>query len=120
VRAATPALEMSDEQREMLVTLSKSGTMQHRVVVWAKALLSAADGLANTGIARQLAVSPAGVTSWRERFAVESLPTLCEVRGDRGRKPSSPKEKIDQSVRLCSTRNRPARRAGVVDRWPRL
>jgi transposase len=91
---------MSDAQRAVLATLSKSGTVEHRAVVRSKALLLAADGLANTAIARQLGVSPASVTSWRERFAAEGLTKLFEVREGRGRKASIPKEKIDEIVRL--------------------
>lgn len=67
----------------------------------------AGEGVANTAIAKRLGVSPASVTAWRERFAVEGLVKLCEVREGRGRKASIPKEKIDEIVRLTQ-HERPA------------
>lgn len=80
--------------------LSKSTTAPHREVVRAQALLAAADGVANTAIAKRLGVSPASVTAWRDRFSADGLPKLCQVREGRGRKSSIPKEKIDEIVRL--------------------
>ena len=100
MRAPSPALEMSAAQREVLEVLSKSATAPHREVVQARALLLAGDGLANTAIAARLGVSPASVTAWRQRFAIEGLSKLCEVREGRGRKASIPAEKIDEIVRL--------------------
>lgn len=100
MRAPSPALEMSAAQREVLEVLSKSATAPHREVVQARALLLAGDGLANTAIAARVGVSPASVTAWRQRFAIEGLSKLCEVREGRGRKASIPAEKIDEIVRL--------------------
>ena len=59
MRPATPALEMTDAQREMLILLSRSQTAAYREVQRAKALLLAGDGVANTRIAAELRVSPA-------------------------------------------------------------
>ncbi len=100
MRAPSPALEMSAAQREVLEVLSKSATAPHREVVQARALLLAGDGLANTAIAARVGVSPASVTAWRQRFAIEGLSKLCEVREGRGRKALIPAEKIDEIVRL--------------------
>ena len=58
VRAPSPALMMSDGQREILECLAGSGTAAHRDMIRAKALLLAADGLASTAIAGRLEVSP--------------------------------------------------------------
>ena len=100
MRAPSPALEMSGAKREVLEVLSRSATAPHREVVRAQALLLAAEGVANTAIAKRLGVSPASVTTWRERFATEGLSKLCEVREGRGRKASIPQEKVDEIVRL--------------------
>jgi len=54
VRAPSPALVMSDAQREILESLAKSQTAAHREVTRAKALLLAADGLASTAVAYAL------------------------------------------------------------------
>jgi transposase len=100
MRAASPALVMSDGQREILESLSKSRTAPHREVTRAKALLLAADGVANTAIAADLGVSPTSVVGWRSRFAEEGLTKFAKVRSGRGRKPHIGADKIDEIVRL--------------------
>jgi transposase len=100
VRAPSPALVMSDAQREILESLAKSQTAAHREVTRAKALLLAADGLASTAVAYEVGVSPSSVVAWRSRFAEEGLAKLGRVRPGRGRKPQIPAEKIDEIVRL--------------------
>ena len=100
MRAASPALVMSDGQREILEVLARSQTAPHREVIRAKALLLAARGVANTAIAKELAVSPSSVVAWRERFAKEGIAKIGRVRPGRGRKAQIPAEKIDEIVRL--------------------
>jgi transposase len=100
MRPATPALVLEEGQREVLEVLARSNASPHREVVRARALLLAAEGLANTAIAAQLGVSPSSVVSWRVRFAAEGLAKFAQVRKGRGRKPRVPQEKIDEIVRL--------------------
>jgi transposase len=100
MRAPTPPLEVSDGQREILESLSKSLTAPHREVTRARALLLAAEGVANTAIAVRLEVSPNSVAAWRDRFSEEGLAKIGRVRPGRGRKPLIPAEKIDEIVRL--------------------
>ena len=100
MRAPSPALAMSDAQREILENLAKSRTAPHREVTRAKALLLAAQGAANTAIAKELGVSPSSVVAWRSRFAEEGLTKFAKVRPGRGRKAQIPVEKIDEIVRL--------------------
>jgi transposase len=100
MRAATPALPVSDEQRSVLEKLIRSHTAPHRDVQRARVLLMAADGFANTRIAREVGVSPATVAAWRERFAKEGLKNFSSVRSGRGRKPSIPAPKVEEIVRL--------------------
>jgi len=83
-----------------LEALARSQVAPHRAVQRAKALLLAADGVANTHIAEDLGLSVTTVRSWRERFAVEGLARLGEVRPGRGRKPSISEEQIAEIVRL--------------------
>ena len=94
------ALVMSDGQREALQALSRSQTAPHRQVQRAKALLLAADGVANVRIAAQVGVKPATVRAWRARFAEEGLAKLGKVRAGRGRKSTIPQQKIDEIVHL--------------------
>ena len=100
MRPATPALEMTDAQREMLTELSKSRTAPFREVQRAKALLLAADGAANYRIGAEVGVSPATVAAWRSRFLSEGLAKFGQVRQGRGPKPTIPQSKIDEIVEL--------------------
>ena len=113
MRAPSPALVMSDAQREILESLAKSQTAAHREVTRAKALLLAADGLASTAVAYEVGVSPSSVVAWRSRFAEEGLAKLGRVRPGRGRKPQIPAEKIDEIVRL--TQEFKAGRRGALE-----
>jgi len=98
MRAASPALEMTDGQRDILQKLARSRTAPHREVTRASALLLAADGVATTAIAARLGVSPASVTGWRQRLASEGLARFAKVAGGRGRKPSVSAEKVEAIV----------------------
>jgi transposase len=92
------ALELSDGQRLMLEKLSRSQTAPQRQVARAKALLMAADGVANEHIAESVGVSPTTVRAWRGRFAVEGVAKLGRVRTGRGPKPSIRSEHVEQIV----------------------
>src|SRR6266536_3441550 len=98
MRPATAPLTLTDGQREILEGLARSQTARHREVTRAKALLLAAQGLANTAIAARLGVSPSSVAAWRARFAEEGLAKLGKVREGRGRKPSIPAETVEAIV----------------------
>jgi transposase len=100
MRAATPALLVTDEQRSVLERLIRSRTAPHRDVLRARALLMAADGFANTRIAGEVQVSPATVAAWRERFSEDGLKNFSAVRSGRGRRPSIPAREVEEIVRL--------------------
>jgi transposase len=99
MRPATPLLPLTDSQREILESLSRSRTAPHREVQRARALLLAGEGLANTHVAAQVGVSPSTVRAWRDRFAGQGLVKFGEVAEGRGRKPLVSKEKIAEIVR---------------------
>ena len=98
MRAATPALMVTESQREVLETLARSQTAAHRDVQRAKGLLMAGEGFATTRVAREIGVSPATVTRWRECFERDGLKASVKVRPGRGRKPSIPPGKIQEIV----------------------
>lgn len=91
---AAPPLPMSDSQRATLEQLSRSQAAPHRQVQRAKALLLAADGVANTRISAEVGVTPVTVRAWRERFEQEGLAKLGQVREGRGRKASISEEQV--------------------------
>lgn len=98
MRVAVPALELSEQDRALLESLSKSVSASHGEVRRAQALLMAGDGLANTTIGAALGVSPTSVAQWRNRFAEEGWAKLGKVRKGRGRKPSISPKKIEAIV----------------------
>src|SRR5919199_211852 len=98
-RAAAP-LAMSDKQREVLETLSRSRSAAHRVVQRARVLLLAADGVSNSEISEVCGVSRPTVLAWRNQFDKEGLTGFGEVAKGRGPKPSISEEKIAQIVEL--------------------
>jgi len=69
----------------------------------ARALLLAAEGMANIRIVDRVGVSPATVTAWRSRFAEQGLARLGQVRKGRGGKSTIRQATIDEIVEL--TRN---------------
>ena len=98
MRAATPPLKVTESQREVLESLSRSQTAAYRDVQRAKALLMASDGFATTRVAQELGVSPATVTRWREGFERDGLKASVKVAPGRGRKPSIGPEKVAEIV----------------------
>ena len=74
--------------------------MPHRQVVQAKALLWAADGVANQEIARRCGVDSDAVRRWRARFAENGIDGVGVIAKGRGRKSSLPPGTVEQVVRL--------------------
>jgi transposase len=98
-RPAAP-LVLDEGQRELLESLAKSRTSEHRVVQRARVLLHAADGVSNSDIAVLVGVSRQTVLAWRGEFTVRGLAKLGRVAPGRGRKASIPQETIDTIVEL--------------------
>ena len=84
--AAAPPLPVTDDQRVELARLARSTSARHRTVQRARALLLAADGVANNEIARRVGVSANSIRAWRERFDDEGVDGLGKIAPGRGRK----------------------------------
>lgn len=89
---------MTPEQREQLQVIARLTARPHREVLHAKALLLAADGVANTDIAERIGVGRGTVLAWRARFEAEGIERIGKVAKGRGRKPSIPQEKVEAIV----------------------
>src|SRR5919106_5636451 len=98
-RAAAP-LAISDEQREVLETLAKSQSAEHRLVRRARVLLLAGDGVSNSEISEVARVSRPTVLAWRAQFEKDGLVGFGEVAKGRGPKPSISDEKVAEIVDL--------------------
>ena len=97
---AAPALDVTDEQHAELVRMSRSTSLPHRTVVQAKALLMAADGVANEEIARRCRVDSDAVRRWRRRFTETGPAGVGVIAKGRGRKPSLPEGTVAEVLRL--------------------
>lgn len=105
--STAPALPVSAEQRGELMRLARSTKLPHRMVVQAKGLLMAADGLANEQIARRCQVDSDTVRRWRARFGVSGPDGVGVIAKGRGRKSSLPAGTVAEVLRL-SQHERPA------------
>ncbi len=71
-RKASP-ITLSGEERKALKGVARSRTASYRQVQRARLVLLAAEGMANTAIAREVGLSRAMVVQWRQRFTTERL-----------------------------------------------
>ena len=94
------ALPVTKAQRSELKRMAVSTTLAHRRVVQAKALLWAADGVANQEIARRCEVDSDAVRRWRARFASDGVEAVGVIAKGRGRKPSLAEGTVAEIVRV--------------------
>lgn len=80
--------------------MASSTVLAHRVVVQAKALLWAAEGVANDEIGRRCGVDSDAVRHWRSRFAEQGVAGVGRIAKGRGRKPSLPPGTVAEVLRL--------------------
>ena len=100
-------LSVSDAQRAGLARMAASTRLPHRQVVQAKALLWAADGVANEEIARRSDVDSDTVRRWRKRFTETGLDGVGVIAKGRGRKSSLPPGTVAEVLRVTQ-QERPA------------
>jgi hypothetical protein len=97
-RAAAPALPLTARQRTELAQLTRLPSTPQNVVLRAKIVLGAADGMANKTLAERLATTRMTVLLWRNRYAEERLAGILEDRSRPGRpKEISPEEDAEIS-----------------------
>jgi winged helix-turn helix protein len=79
-------LVLTDDDRTRLEQMARSSSLPHRAVMQAKALLWAAQGVANEEIARRCHVDSDAVRGWRKRFADKRVDGVGKIAEGRGRK----------------------------------
>jgi transposase len=79
MRKSNTVITLTTEERQKLEEIARTRTAPYRSVQRARLILLAADGMANTGIAREVELSRAMVVQWRQRFAVARLEGLHDV-----------------------------------------
>ncbi len=93
-------LLLTDAQQAILAGIANSSVAQHRLVLRARVLLLAAEGVSNSEIARAVEVSRPTVLAWRDQFESDGLKDFGKVAKGRGRKPSIPDAKVAEIVDL--------------------
>src|SRR6478752_2798025 len=93
-------LPLTDGDREILTRLAASQTASLRLVMRAKVLLMAGDGVANSLIAQRTGLSVGTVRTWRARFLVDGVAKLGKVASGRGRKATITQAQVDEIVHL--------------------
>jgi transposase len=76
---AAPPLEVTAAEVDALRSIVRAGTSEQRAVTRARIVLLAAEGVANTRIAREVGVSLPTVLLWRARFAEHGLDGLADA-----------------------------------------
>jgi transposase len=94
------ALVVSDADRAVLERMSRSTSLPHRTVRQARALLWAADGVANEDIARRSEVDADTVRRWRRRFEETGVEGVGAIAKGRGRKSWLPEGTVAEVVRV--------------------
>jgi transposase len=100
------ALEVSDEAKRTLESWVGARTSPQRIVMRARIVLLAAQGLANRRIAQEVHASRPTVLLWRNRFAVGGTAALLEDASGRGRPTSISRAKVKRIVE-ATTQTRP-------------
>ena len=103
---AAGALEVSDEARWTLEGWASARTSPQRMVMRARIVLLAAQGLANRRIAHEVRTSRPTVLLWRNRFAVGGVAALLEEAPGRGRPAAISRTKVKRIV-TATTQTRP-------------
>jgi transposase len=80
--------------------MARSTSLPHRTVLQSKALIWAAEGLANDEIARRCQVDSDAVRRWRGRFTIEGVGGVGRIAKGRGRKPSLPVDTVSEVLRV--------------------
>lgn len=93
-----PAMRISSEQREVLEKLSRGRNVSHKLVMRARIILAAADGISNNQIARQQGTTRVTVNLWRKRFQEEGIRALERDAPRRGRIPRISAKKVEEIV----------------------
>jgi transposase len=99
-------ITLSEEQRVTLESWSRGRKTPARLVLRAKIVLHAAEGLENREIAIKLGTDRESVGRWRSRFAKLGLAGIEKDAPRSGRKPSIPRSTVEEIVRL-TTRSKP-------------
>jgi DNA-binding CsgD family transcriptional regulator len=109
------SIKLSAAERTQLEQWESSHGTPQQVALRCRIVLAAAEGQAESAIARELGINRKTVTLWRARFAEAGLESLWEIAPGRGRKPVYGTERIKAVVdATLQTKPRRGRAIGVA------
>jgi len=88
-----PKLSLSDAEREVLLSIRRSRSMPHALVVRARIILLADEGEGNIDIAERVGLSRASVGKWRKRYVEQGIHGLYDEL-----KPGGPRSIKDEQI----------------------
>ena len=91
-------IELLETERERLEGMTRSRTLPSRLVLRAKIVLLAAEGMSNRAIGADLGIDFKSAMRWRNRFIAERFEGIERERPGRGRKPSIKAETVQAVV----------------------
>jgi transposase len=97
VMIAAP-LRVTRAERGELERMARSTVLPHRMVVQARGLLLAVQGVANNQVARECDTTPDTVRRWRAKFEAGRVAAVGSIAPGRGRKPVIDQDTIDAIV----------------------
>lgn len=100
-------ITLTDEDRKTLEHWSRGRSTPARLVLRAKIVLKAAEGLPNNLIAEQLGIDRVLVGRWRKRFAEKGLSGIEKDAPRGGRKPAA-REALAAKIIEWTTQRKPA------------
>lgn len=98
-----PKIELTDTERAALLKWSRGRSTPSRLVLRAKIVLAAAEGLMNQTIAAKVGTSKKTVSLWRTRFTEQRLAGIEQDAPRPGRKTSIPAETTVKIVTMTTT-----------------
>lgn len=98
-------IELTEEERKQLVKYSRGRSTPARLVLRAKVILRAAEGMQSKDIAAELETDPQFVCRWRNRFVKGRLKAIEQDAPRSGRKPSP---KVVARILEATTQEKPA------------
>ena len=101
------AITLTDEERETLARWERGRSTPARLVVRAKIVLRAAEGMMNKDIARQAGTDRLSVARWRRRFAEKGLAGIEKDAPRSGRRPVR-RNRVARKIIERTTQTRPA------------
>ena len=91
-------IELSEAERERLEGMTRSRTLPARLVLRARIVLLAEEGLSNRTIGANLGIDFKSAMRWRNRFLAERFDGIERERPGRGRKPVVSTERVQEVV----------------------